>query len=63
MATTTPNPESEWSDQKRKLQEKFATLTDADLQYEEGKKNLMFTKLQIKLGITRDELNDIISSD
>ncbi|HYV95173.1 MAG TPA: general stress protein CsbD [Chitinophagales bacterium] len=50
-----------WNYQKSKLKEQFPTLTDSDLQYEEGKKDFMFTRLQTKLGITRTELDTIIS--
>ena len=39
-----------WNEQKGKLKKKFAVLTDNDLMYEEGKKEEMFGKLQIKLG-------------
>ena len=63
MTTTTPTPErGNWNEQKRKLQAKFSNLTDADLQYEAGNRDIMFTKLQVKLGISRAELDEIISS-
>jgi len=50
-----------WNEQKGKLKKKFATLTDNDLMFEEGKKEEMFGKLQIKLGKTKDELHKIIN--
>jgi uncharacterized protein YjbJ (UPF0337 family) len=50
-----------WNEQKGKLKQKFAELTDDDLMYAEGKKDEMFGKLQIKLGKTEDELNKILS--
>ncbi len=49
-----------WNEQKGKLKQKFAVLTDNDLMYEEGKKDEMFGKLQIKLGKTREEINKLI---
>ncbi|HSO88751.1 MAG TPA: CsbD family protein [Draconibacterium sp.] len=49
-----------WNEQKGKLKQKFAVLTDNDLMYEEGKRDEMFGKLQIKLGKTREELNKIV---
>jgi uncharacterized protein YjbJ (UPF0337 family) len=49
-----------WNEQKGKLKQKFAVLTDNDLMYEEGKREEMFGKLQIKLGKTREELNKIV---
>jgi uncharacterized protein YjbJ (UPF0337 family) len=51
-----------WNEQKGKLKQKFAELTDNDLMYEEGKKDEWFGKLQIKLGKSKEELNKIISS-
>ena len=49
-----------WNEQKGKLKQKFAVLTDNDLMYEEGKMDEMFGKLQIKLGKTREEINKLI---
>jgi len=51
-----------WNEQKGKLKQKYATLTDNDLMYEEGKKEEMLGKLQIKLGKSKDELHKIIAS-
>ncbi len=51
-----------WNEQKGKLKQKFAFLTDNDLMFEEGKKDEMLGKLQIKLGKTMEELHKIISS-
>jgi uncharacterized protein YjbJ (UPF0337 family) len=49
-----------WNEQKGKLKQKFAILTDDDLMFAEGKKDEMFGKLQIKLGKTKEELYKII---
>ncbi len=49
-----------WEEQKGKLKQKFATLTDNDLLFAEGKKEEMLGKLQIKLGKTKEELHEII---
>jgi len=51
-----------WNEQKGKLKQKFAVLTDNDLMFEEGKKEEMFGKLQIKLGKTKEELHKIIEA-
>jgi uncharacterized protein YjbJ (UPF0337 family) len=51
-----------WNEQKGKLKKKFAVLTDNDLMFEEGKRDEMFGKLQIKLGKSKDELDKIIAS-
>jgi uncharacterized protein YjbJ (UPF0337 family) len=50
-----------WDEQKGKLKQKFANLTDDDLMFAEGKKEEMLGKLQIKLGKTKDELHKLIS--
>ena len=51
-----------WNEQKGKLKQKFAVLTDNDLMFEEGQQEEMFGKLQIKLGKTKEELHKIISA-
>ena len=50
-----------WNEQKGKLKQKFATLTDDDLMFAEGKKEEMLGRLQIKLGKTKEELHKIMS--
>jgi uncharacterized protein YjbJ (UPF0337 family) len=50
-----------WNEEKGKLKQAFASLTDNDLMFEEGKKDEMLGKLQIKLGKTKEELNKIIA--
>lgn len=62
-ATPTPaNAKGNWTEQKSKLKAKFSSLTDADLHYEDGKKDEMMNKVQIKLGKTKEELAAIISA-
>ena len=51
-----------WNEQKGKLKQKFAILTDNDLMFEEGKKEEMLGRLQITLGKSKEELQLIISS-
>ena len=51
-----------WNEQKAKLKKQFAILTDNDLMFEEGKKDEMMAKLQIKLGQTKEQLHKIIGS-
>ena len=51
----------DWEQQKGKLKQKFATLTDNDLLFAEGKKEEMFGRLQTKLGKSKEELHKIIS--
>ena len=50
-----------WEEQKGKLKQKFAILTDNDLMFEEGKRDEMMGKIQIKIGKTKEELEKLIS--
>lgn len=50
-----------WNEQKGKLKQKFANLTDDDLLFAEGKMDEMLGRLQIKLSKTKEELNKFIS--
>ena len=60
---TTVNPvTANWTEQKNKLKAKFSTLTDADLKFDEGKKDEMLTKVQTKLGKSKEELKAIIAA-
>ena len=51
-----------WNEQKGKLKQKFAWLTDSDLLFESGKKEEMLGRLQLKLGKTREDLKKIIAA-
>ena len=51
-----------WNEQKGKLKQKFATLTDNDLLFADGRKDEMLGKLQLRLGKTKEELHKIIES-
>jgi uncharacterized protein YjbJ (UPF0337 family) len=59
MNTTTI--QGNWNEQKGKLKQKFAQLTDNDLMFAEGKKDEMYGRLQTKLGKTKEELHKIIA--
>ena len=50
-----------WEEQKGKLKQAYASLTDDDLLFAEGKKEEMMGRLQIKLGKTKEELHKILS--
>jgi uncharacterized protein YjbJ (UPF0337 family) len=51
-----------WNKQKGKLKQRFATLTDNDLMFAEGKKDEMLGRLQAKLGKTKEELHKILEA-
>ncbi|HMT29067.1 MAG TPA: general stress protein CsbD [Bacteroidia bacterium] len=60
--TIIPTPSTgNWNEHKRKLKLKFPALTDADLHFEEGKKDEMMTQIQTKLNKTKEEIAEIIS--
>jgi uncharacterized protein YjbJ (UPF0337 family) len=59
----TTESKGNWNEQKGKLKQKFAKLTDDDLMFEEGKKDEMLGKLQIKLGKTKEELQKIMKGE
>lgn len=58
----TTEAKGNWNIQKARLKQKFADLTDNDLMYEEGQRDEMLGKLQVKLGKTKEELNDFLGS-
>jgi len=51
-----------WDAQKVKLMADFPALTEEDLQYEEGKRDEMLNKVQVKLGKTKEEMDVIIAA-
>jgi len=51
-----------WEEQKGKLKQKFAKLTDDDLLFIDGKKEEMMGRIQIKLGKSKEELQKIIAN-
>ena len=50
-----------WDEQKGKLKQKFAQLTDDDLLFAECKKEEMLGRIQVKLGKTKDDFFKILS--
>jgi hypothetical protein len=51
-----------WSELKNKLKAKFPALNYSDLQYTESRNEEMLSKIQIKLGKTKEELEKIIAT-
>lgn len=58
---STPSMKENWDIQKAKLKKKYPSLTDSDLRYDEGKKGAMWENLKIKLGLSKEELQKLIS--
>ncbi len=52
----------QWNQIKGKLKQKYATLTDDDLTYEEGKDDQMWGRLQEKTGNTIDDIKREVRS-
>jgi uncharacterized protein YjbJ (UPF0337 family) len=50
-----------WTYKKGKLKKKFAVLMDHDFNFIEGQKEDLLEKIQLKLGLTREELNKILA--
>lgn len=57
----TKEAKGEWNEIKGKLKQKFAILTDNDLMLVEGKKDELLGRLEIKLGKTKEQLQEIIA--
>lgn len=57
----TKNLRMNWNDIKENLKMKFAKLTDNDLLFEEYQKAEMMNRIQKKLGLSKDEIQKIIS--
>tara|TARA_R110000850_G_scaffold277086_1_gene422441 strand:- start:187558 stop:187743 length:186 start_codon:yes stop_codon:yes gene_type:complete len=51
-----------WNQAKGKMKQKYAELTDDDLQYAEGKSDELLGRLQEKTGKTKEELKREIDS-
>jgi len=49
-----------WNIAKGKIKQKFAQLTDDDLQYVEGKEEELIGRIQKRTGRTRDEVENAI---
>jgi hypothetical protein len=54
------DPDRIWRVQRAKLLLRFSHLAEEDFRYDYGMKDVMMTKLQAKLGKSRDELNRLL---
>ena len=54
-------PDQNWKRQKAKLKLMFPHLNNGDLYYDYGKKEVMMTSLQAKLGKSREGLNALLT--
>lgn len=51
-----------WNEKKEKLKQKYASITDQDLIFYEGKEKEMIEMLEYKLGVSKLELAKIIEA-
>ncbi|HYH56966.1 MAG TPA: CsbD family protein [Anseongella sp.] len=49
-----------WNQVKGKLKQSYGSLTDDDLQYEEGREDELIGRLQEKLGKSREEVREML---
>jgi len=56
----TTDLKGKWEEQKGKLKQKYANLTDDDLALADGKEDELWGRLQKRLGKTKDELRQEI---
>jgi uncharacterized protein YjbJ (UPF0337 family) len=52
----------EWHELKGKLRQKFADLTDDDLNYAEGQEEELLGHLQKKLGKTQQQISELVNT-
>ncbi|AWW00377.1 CsbD family protein [Arcticibacterium luteifluviistationis] len=50
-----------WNVIKGKLKQEYGELTDDDLAYEEGKEDELLGRLEVKLGKTKDDINNVVA--
>ncbi len=58
---STPTMKETWEKQKAKLKKKYPSLTENDLRYDEGKKGAMWENIKVKLGLSKEELQKLIT--
>jgi uncharacterized protein YjbJ (UPF0337 family) len=56
-----PRTTISWNEQATKLKEKFSSLTDKDLDFEQGKMGEMIARLQKKVGKSKHEIYQLIT--
>lgn len=57
---TALNIKGNWNEIAGKLKQKYASLTDDDLLFKEGKEEELLGRLQKRLGKTQEELRSVI---
>ncbi|HKR04343.1 MAG TPA: general stress protein CsbD [Bacteroidia bacterium] len=57
-----PSEIKTWNETKGKLKQTFSVLKVIDFEFEDGKKEKMLEKIQLKLGKTKEEFNAILTA-
>ncbi len=60
MSATADKIKGNWNLLKGKVKEKYGSLTDDDLKYEEGQEDQLIGRIQEKIGKTKQEVKDMI---
>lgn len=50
-----------WEDVKKQLRSNYGELTEEDLAYQHGQENELLSRLQMRLGKTKDEIKNMLS--
>lgn len=62
MSNETFKISGDWSAQSKQLKEKFAQLTDADLNFEAGKESELLSRVELRLKKNREDVINIIKN-
>lgn len=59
---TSPSEIKTWNETQGKLKQTFSVLKATDFEFEEGNKEKMLEKIQLKLGKTKEEFTAILTA-
>jgi len=62
MENTRLNLSAPWDEVKELMKESNVELTDEDLEYEPGREDELLTRLEVKLGRSKDQIKALIES-
>ena len=62
MENTRLNLSAPWDEVKELMKESKVELTDEDLEYEPGREDELLTRLEVKLGRSKDQIKALIES-
>lgn len=63
MNPTTMKLKGNWNVTKGRLKQKYASLTDSDLLYEEGREDELIGRIQKRTGAAREEIDRFLRED